>query len=72
MREVLSVSVDPSLKKQIEKVARNNNVPRSTVVKEALNRYLTYKSFRNLRSKLIPYGERAGYFTDEDIFKDVS
>jgi len=70
MRNVMSISVDASLEKQIEKTAKEYGISKSAIVKEALRRYFLQQSFENLRERLIPYAEKAGYFTDEDIFND--
>lgn len=70
MRQVISISVDSKLKNQIEKTAKKFKIPKSFIVKEALKRYFVQQSFRNLREKLVPYAEKKGYFTDEDIFHD--
>jgi len=66
----MSISVDASLEKQIEKTAKEYGISKSAIVKEALRRYFLQQSFENLRERLIPYAEKAGYFTDEDIFND--
>lgn len=70
MRQVISISIDPTLKRQIEKTAKKYNIPKSFLVKEALRRYFLRQSFSNLKGKLTPYAEKRGYFTDEDIFND--
>lgn len=70
MRQIISVSVDPKLKKQVESTAKKYKIPVSFLVKEALRRYFIQRSFENLREKLVPYAEKKGYFTDEDIFND--
>lgn len=72
MRQVISISIESDLKKQIERTAEKYNISKSAIVKEALRRYFVRQSFRNLRSKMIPYAEKAGYYTDEDIFNDKS
>ena len=72
MRELLTISINPELKKTIEDAAKMYNVSKSEIVRKAIERYIVNKEFHELRSILMPYGEKAGYFTDEDIFKDIS
>lgn len=45
---------------------------RSDVARDALRRQLALMRFEELRAGLMPYAERAGYLTDEDVFRDVS
>lgn len=42
------------------------------LARDALRRQLTVRRFRELRRRAIPYAEAAGYFTDEDFFRDIS
>ncbi len=72
MREILSISVDKALKTKVEKAAKRLKVTKSELVKKAIEKYIAKEEFRELRSLLMPYGEKAGYYTDEDIFNDVS
>ena len=72
MRSVLSVSVDDELKAKIEHFIREHDISRSELVKGALRRFLYIQEFRKLREELTPYAEARGYFTDEDIFRDIS
>jgi len=72
MREVLSISVDKKLKDQLEKAARRFKISKSELVKLAIERYIAHKEFAEIQSMLIPYAEKAGFLTDEDIFKNIS
>ena len=72
MRALLTISVEPALKKRIEALSKETGVSRSEVVKSALRKYLQKQEFESLRRKLMPGAQKAGYFTDEDVFRDVS
>lgn len=72
MREVVSISLDRSLNKKLEKAAKKFHVSKSEIVQKALERYIAHEEFRDLRSILVPYAEKAGYYTDEDVFNEVS
>jgi len=72
MREILTISIDSKLKSKVEKAAEKFNVSKSELVKKAIEKYILHEEFQEIRSILIPYGEKAGYFTDEDIFNDIS
>ena len=72
MREILSVSIDKDLKKRINEASKLYAISKSEVVKRALNKYLLHRELEELRSLLIPYGEKSGFLTDDDIFKEIS
>lgn len=72
MREILTISIDSKLKNKIEKTAIKFNVSKSELVKKAIEKYIVHEEFHELRSILVPYAEKAGYFTDEDIFEHFS
>ena len=72
MREVVSISLDHSLNQKLEKAAKKFHVSKSEIVQKALEKYITHEEFRELRSILTPYAEKTGYYTDEDVFNDVS
>jgi len=72
MREVLSISLDKKLKTKVEKAARKFKMSKSELVKLAIEKYIAHEDLKELRSILIPYAEKAGYLTDEDIFKNIS
>lgn len=72
MREILTISIDKELKKSIARKALELNTTQSELVKKAIQKYIIHQEFQELREMLIPYAERAGYYTDEDIFNDFS
>lgn len=72
MRAILSVSVEPALKRKLEKAARISKKKKSDLVKDALERYLAEMEFRTLREQSIKFGKKSGLITDEDVFKVVS
>jgi metal-responsive CopG/Arc/MetJ family transcriptional regulator len=72
MREVLSISLDKKLKAKVEKAARKFKMSKSELVKLAIEKYIAHEELKELRSILVPYAEKAGYLTDEDIFKNIS
>lgn len=72
MREILSISVDKSLKEKVEQAAERFNISKSELIKKAIEKYIAHAELREIREKLIPLAEESGYFSDEDIFKDFS
>jgi metal-responsive CopG/Arc/MetJ family transcriptional regulator len=72
MRESLSISLPPQLRKEVDRYSEAAGVTRSDVVREALREYLFVRRFRALREEFLAYGEAAGLHTDDDVFREVS
>jgi len=72
MRAIVSISLDKTMKKKLDEASKKLHISKSEIVQKALEKYISHEEFRELRSILVPYAEKAGYFTDEDIFNDVS
>jgi predicted transcriptional regulator len=68
----LTIRLDPELERQLAQVAKRSGRSRSQVVRDALRRQLAIAQFRDLRRRIMPLAEAAGYLTDEDVFRDVS
>jgi len=68
----LTIRLDPELEKQLDRLAASTGRSRSEIVREALRRHLALSQLRELRSRMMPFAEAAGYLTDEDVFRDVS
>ncbi len=50
----------------------STGMTRSEIIRIALKQYIAREKFRRLRSKLIPYAEAQGIYTDEDVFDVIS
>ena len=72
MRETVTISLPGPLRKKLDKLARKEHLNRSDVMRDALRSYLSIQEFRRLRAQAIPYAEKQGIFTDEDVFKVIS
>ena len=68
----LTIRLDPDLERQLTRAAKRAGRSRSDVVREALRRQLAIAQFQDLRRRIMPLAEAAGYLTDEDVFRDVS
>ncbi len=69
MANTITIRIPEDLKDGLETASRKTHVGVSHLVREAVKRYLAVQRFRELRAETIPYAERAGFFTDEDVFK---
>lgn len=72
MRQVISVSLDEDLKTQLDEIAQSKHLNKSFIIKEALRKYLFLENLNNTRKVLRPYAEKKGYFSDDDIYRDIS
>lgn len=68
----MTIRLPQEMKKELEALAKGENVPVSDLVRESLNHFLAVKRFRSLRKKSIPFAEEQGLLTDEDVFQAIS
>ena len=72
MKSAITIRLDDELYKMLNQVSRNLRRSRSEVIRDSLRRQLAILLFDNLRDKAIPYAEKKGFLTDEDIFREIS
>ena len=53
-------------------MARDEKASKSTIIRDAVERYLAVRRFRALRAGVLPFAEAQGILTDEDVFKALS
>jgi predicted transcriptional regulator len=68
----LTIRIDDQLEAELEQLAKARHRSKSDLAREMLRRNLALESFEEARRRLVPLAEKAGYLTDEDVFKDVS
>ena len=68
----LTIRLDPELEERLDRAAKRSGRTRSDIAREALRRQLALTQFEELRKRMMPFAEAAGYLTDEDVFRDVS
>lgn len=68
----LTIRLDDELDRTLTELARAQHRSKSDLVREMLRRQAARTELQKLREQLKPYAERAGYLTDEDIFRDFS
>lgn len=72
MTDTMSIRLDRDLARRLAQVSRRLGRSRSDVVRDALRRHLALLQFEEVRRRVAPFAEAAGYLTDEDVFRDVS
>jgi len=64
-----TIRLPDKMRKELEIISKEENIPAGQIARESINRYITVNKFRKLRQKAIPYAEKQGIFTDEDVFR---
>ena len=72
MKNAITIRLDDELDRMLNQVSRNLRRSRSDVIRESLRRQLSILIFDSLREKAVPFAEKKGYFTDDDIFREIS
>jgi len=72
MSTALTIDLDEELDRRLEQAARNSGKSRSEIARDALRRQLALMRFEQVRQRVMPFAEAAGFLTDEDVFRAVS
>ncbi len=72
MRSTLTISLPPELARRLEEEAKALGRTKSELVREALSDYLWRERFERIRRRLRPYAQKAGFITEEDVFRAIS
>lgn len=68
----LTVRIPEALRKEIERLSKQQKRPASEVVRDSLRRYVAAEKFQALRRKTLPFAEAQGFLADEDVFEALS
>jgi len=71
-QSLLTIRLDEALAQQLQAVCADTCRSRGHIVREALWRQLSLMRFERLRREALPFGETAGWLSDEDVFRAVS
>ena len=72
MRETVTISLPRAIRRELDKIAKEEGVSRSDVLRQSLEDYLFARRFRQLRQRMMASAQAQGIFTDEDVFTRVS
>lgn len=72
MKQTLTIRLPDNLRKELQKISKEESKPMSDLVRESLLRYVSIYKFRRLRNKVLPFAESQGILTDEDVFNVIS
>ena len=72
MRTTLTISLPPTLRRDVSRAARLQRVSESEFIRRAVQRQLWADAFEETRRRLVPKARAQRIYTDEDVFKIVS
>ena len=72
MRETVTISLPQAVRRELDRVAKEEGISRSDVLRQSLDDFLFVRRFRQLRQRMMAAAQARGIFTDEDVFNRVS
>ena len=72
MKDAVTIRLDRDLARRLARLSKRQGRSRSDIVRDALRRQLALLQFEEIRQRVAPFAEAAGYITDEDVVRDVS
>jgi metal-responsive CopG/Arc/MetJ family transcriptional regulator len=68
----LTIRLEDDLEQELEAACAETGRSRGEIVRDALRRQLQLMRFERLRRQSLPFGEAAGWLTDDDVFTVIS
>jgi metal-responsive CopG/Arc/MetJ family transcriptional regulator len=72
MRETVTISLPQKVRRELDRIAKQDGVSRSDVLRQSLEDFLFVRRFRALRQRMTATAQAHGVYTDEDVFGRVS
>ena len=72
MRDTVTISLPQAVRRELDRVAKEEGLSRSDVLRQSLEDFLFVRRFRQLRQRMMAAAQAQGIFTDEDVFNHVS
>jgi hypothetical protein len=72
MRATMTISLPPTLRRELGRVAKGQGMTESEFVRRAVQQQIWADAFEKSRRLLIPKSRAKGIYSDEDVFKVVS
>ena len=72
MRETVTISLPRAVRRELDRVAKEEGISRSDVLRQSLEDFLFARRFRQLRQRMMAAAQAQGIFTDDDVFNRVS
>lgn len=68
----LTIRLDEKLEKDLSRLAKRAHRTKSDLAREMLREHVALARLDEVRRRLQPKAEAAGWLTDEDVFRDIS
>jgi len=72
MRDTVTISLPQAVRRELDRVAKEEGVSRSDVLRQSLEDFLFVRRFRRLRQRMMATAQARGIYTDQDVFDSVS
>lgn len=72
MKQNITVSLSEKISSDLGKIAKDEGLSKSQIIRNALQDYIFIKKFRSLRSKMMAKAQSQGVFADDDVFQKIS
>ena len=72
MRETVTISLPREIRRELDRIAKEEGVSRSDVLRQSLDDFIFARRFRRLRQRMMATAQAQGIYTDEDVFTRVS
>jgi metal-responsive CopG/Arc/MetJ family transcriptional regulator len=72
MRDTVTISLPKVLRREIDRIAREEGISRSDVLRQSLEDFLFVRRFRRIRQRMMAVAQAQDIYTDEDVFNRVS
>ncbi len=72
MRQTITISLPSGVKKELDRVLREEGLSRSDIIRESLKDFLFARRFRSLRRRMMLRAADQGVPTDQEVFDKVS
>ena len=72
MSETIPVTLPDNLVAGVDALSEADGVSRDQLIRSAIEEYLADRKFHDLRARVVPQAQRAGFYSDEDVFREVS
>jgi len=64
MRETVTISLPRAVRRELDKVAKEEGVSRSDLLRQSLEDFLFVRRFRRLRQRMMAAAQAQGIYTD--------
>jgi predicted transcriptional regulator len=68
----LTIRLEDDLEQELQAACAETGRSRGEIVRDALRQKLQLMRFDRLRRQALPFGEAAGWLTDDDVFAAIS